>query len=134
MHSTNDLGESIKRKETDYAIPNSPSFNWLVMSTRTNRNGLRDLLTNRKKNLKAKSDVFLDGLVDPASLDMPVNVAVVDIVAVNPLDSFNGIFHISLHMKLMIISVQIDGRIFGPFKRIVIQPCKVSIHCILVFL
>jgi hypothetical protein len=81
------------------------------MNSRSSRNGLKDLLANRKKNAKAKSDWFLDALVESDSFDIPVNISIVDIVAVNPLEAFNVI---------------IDGRTFGPFKRIVVQPCKVT--------
>lgn len=60
------------------------------MNSRSSRNGLKDLLANRKKNMKGKSDWFLDALVESESFDIPVNVSIVDIVAANPLESFHG--------------------------------------------
>ena len=73
-----------------YVVPNSPNYNWLVMNTRSGRSNLPDLLLNRKKNLKAKSDMFLDALIEADSFDVPINVAMVDISAANPLESFYG--------------------------------------------
>lgn len=105
-----DFGLPLKKNKTEFAIPSSPDNGVLVMNSRSSRNNLKDLLSNRKKNMKGKCDWFLDALVDSDSYDVPVNVSIVDIVAVNPLESFH---------------VLIDGRIFGPFKRIVVRPCQV---------
>jgi hypothetical protein len=84
-----DFGTPITRNN-DYAVPNSPNCNWLVMDTRTSKLGIREHLANRKKLVKGKPDPFIDALHDPESFDIPANVSVVDITAVNPLESFHG--------------------------------------------
>jgi hypothetical protein len=60
------------------------------MDTRTSKVGIREHLANRKKLVKGKPDPFIDALHDPESFDIPANVSVVDITAVNPLESFHG--------------------------------------------
>ena len=85
-----DFGLPLRKNKTEFEVNNSPDNGFLVMNSRSSRNNLKDLLANRKKNMKGKSDWFLDALVESDSFDVPVNVSIVDIVAVNPLESFNG--------------------------------------------
>ena len=84
-----DFGNSLKRNN-EFAVPSSPMFNWLVLNSRSSKGNLSELLANRKKGNKGKSDVFLEALTDQDTLDVPVNVSIADVYAVNPLDSFSG--------------------------------------------
>lgn len=126
-----DFGLPLRKNKTEFEVPNCPDNGVLVMNSRSGRGNLKELLANRKKNLKGKSDWFLEALIDSDSFDIPVNISIVDIVAVNPLESFHGLYNVDcfLHRKFIDLShfpvVLIDGRIFGPFKRIVVQPCQV---------
>ena len=96
-----DFGLPLRKNKTDFEVPVSPDSEALVMNSRSSRNGLKELLANRKKNMKGKSDWFLDALVESDSFDVPVNVSVVDIVAANPLESFHGIF-VVLHYGIIL--------------------------------
>lgn len=86
-----DFGLPLRKNKSEFSVPSLPDSGVLLMSSRSNRNNLMELLSNRKKNIKGKSDWFLDAIVQPEAFDVPVNVSIVDIVAANPLESFNGI-------------------------------------------
>ncbi len=123
-----------------YAPPNAPNLNFLVMHSQQCKGNIAAALAARRRNITA-AESFLDALRDPESFDTPQHIGGVAIDVVYPDDSFHSKLCIMsiLHTELVINSktyllVVVDGSVYGPFKRVVIRSCQVCINPFLFFI
>ena len=88
-------------------VPNAPNSQWLVQYARP-RTAIAELIRKPKKSAR-DLEMIMEGLRSPEGMQPPRHVERVEVRVTNPQDAFH---------------VMIDGRLFGPFKRIRVSPSQ----------